>query len=66
MFRRAITSMQINYKTYIYHYLRNYNKFVNRGNKFILIQGLSINISHNNNQYKISPLPDTAKDEKKL
>ena len=46
--------------------VQNNNKFVNRVNKLNLIEGgLSVNIYHHNKQYKVYPLSDITKDEKK-
>ena len=47
--------------------VENNDKFVNRVNKLNLIEGgLSINIYHHNNQYKIYLLSNITKDEKKI
>jgi len=46
--------------------VQNNNKFVSRVNNVNLIEGgLSINIYHHDNHYKIKPLSDITKDEKK-
>ena len=46
--------------------VRNNDKFVDKVNKLNLIEGgLSVNIYHHNNQYKIYPLSDITKIEKK-
>ena len=53
IFDQALEGMEFPMK------VQNNNKFVNRVNKLILIEGgLSINIYHHNNQYKIFPLSD--------
>ena len=59
-FDKALEGMEFPMK------VQNNNKFVNRVNNLNLIEeGLSVNIYHHNNQYKIFPLSDITKDEKK-
>ncbi|MBP1525805.1 MAG: hypothetical protein H9Q67_04825 [Spiroplasma ixodetis] len=60
IFDKALEGMEFPMK------VKNNNKFVNRVNKLNLIEGgLSDNIYHHNKQYKIYPLSDITKDEKK-
>jgi glutamine cyclotransferase len=60
MFDKALEGIEFPMK------VQSNNKFVNRVNNLNLIEGgLSINIYHHNNNYKIQPLSDITKDEKK-
>ena len=55
IFDRTLEGMEFPMK------VQNNNKFMNRVNNLNLIEGLSINIYHHNNQYKIYPLSDITK-----